>query len=288
MSIADLPYEHAIGDGGPRSMTQMVVIHATDNTASDEAEASYATHRTDHTSAHFYDDDDSVIRALPLDHIAYGCFSIGNGRSVQFELTGLSNHISDATMRRVAPIVAEVCEIYGLPIRHVGPVELRAGDKGICGHGDVTAAWGQGDHTDPGSSFPWDTFIGYVQAAAGVATATNPSATVHEEDEEMHVELSMSGQKRVGATSLSTSGGESFVTAQVFWGDAEAQLYILPKGGSWQKAAWTNSETPAGTDIRDGKVHRWLGTTELDAWSVELLSTSRDETFVAVDTQRKA
>lgn len=163
----DLPYVQAKNYGPPRSLTQMVVIHATANTASAEAEAAYAARRTDGVSAHFYVDGDSAIQALDTAVIAYGCFPTGNSRSVQFELCGLNNQITDATMRQAAPIVARACREFGLPIRKVSPAQLRDGVKGICGHLDVTLAWGEGDHTDPGSAFPWDRFIGYVQAAAG-------------------------------------------------------------------------------------------------------------------------
>ena len=167
---SDLPYDEAGGHGGRRSQTQMVVIHATFNTASDENEAHYAEHRSDQVSAHFYNDADSVIQALDTDLVAYGCYPIGNGRSVQFELTGLDwdhaggapGDVSYATMREVAPVVARVCRQYGIPMRKVGPAELRAGARGICGHGDVTVAWGQGDHMDPGSAFPWSTFLSYL------------------------------------------------------------------------------------------------------------------------------
>lgn len=167
VAIADLPYLHAAGDGGPRSRTVVVVIHATDNTASAAAEAEYATTRPDQTSAHFYVDDTSAYRALPLDNIAYGCLWHGNQISVQLELCGRSNQLTDATMRRAAPIVAEICARYGLPVRKVGPADVAAGVRGICGHADITAAFPQdhGDHTDPGSAFPWSTFIGYVQDA---------------------------------------------------------------------------------------------------------------------------
>jgi N-acetyl-anhydromuramyl-L-alanine amidase AmpD len=159
----ELPHDQAGGHGGARAQTQMVVIHCTDNTASAEAEAHYAEHRADGISAHFYGDDDSIVQALDTAVVAYGCFATGNARSVQFELTGLSNQVSDAAMRQAAKTVRRACVEFGIPVRHVGPDELRAGQKGICGHGDVTRAWGEGDHTDPGDSFPWATFIGYVQ-----------------------------------------------------------------------------------------------------------------------------
>jgi hypothetical protein len=175
----DLPHDQAGGDGGVRSITQMVVIHATDNTASAAAEANYAGIRPDHISAHFYSDETTVIQALDTDHIAYGCFPTGNSRSVQVEISGLSNQLTDASLRRVAPVVARVCQEYGLPIRKVSSADLVGGAKGICGHLDVTYAWGEGDHTDPGTGFPWQTFIGYVQAAL------NPPAPTAEGDCDM-------------------------------------------------------------------------------------------------------
>lgn len=165
MALVDLPYLHAAGDGGPRARTQVVVIHATDNTASASAEANYATRRPDKTSAHFYVDDTSAYRALPLDNIAYGCLWHGNQVSVQLELCGRSGQLSEATWRRAAGIVAEVCAHYGIPVRKLTAAEVRAGARGVCGHADVTAAWPEdgGDHTDPGA-FPWAQFI---TAAAG-------------------------------------------------------------------------------------------------------------------------
>lgn len=171
MAIANLPYVHAAGDGGPRKATQMIVIHDTGNTASAEGEAQYATRRPDRTSAHVYVDGDSAVRALPLGNIAYGCHPTGNSRSVQFELV---QSWTDATMRVAAPLVAEVCKMYGLPIRKISAQELRDGVKGICGHADVTLAWREGDHMDPGARFDWGKFIGLVAAAAG-ATVPGPA-----------------------------------------------------------------------------------------------------------------
>lgn len=165
MSIySDLPFAHALGDGGLRPASQVVVIHATDNTASAAAEASYARTRPDKTSAHFYVDDGQVIQALDTTHEAYGCLYHGNRISVQFELCGRSNALSDATLRRAAPVVARVCREFGIPVRHLSADQVRAGVMGICGHDAITLAFPEdhGDHTDPGALFPWDRFISYV------------------------------------------------------------------------------------------------------------------------------
>lgn len=167
MQSADYPdvqYIGALGDGGPRSQTQVIVIHATDNTANALGEATYATHREDETSAHYYVDETTVIQAVPIGHIAYGCLYHGNQISIQYELCGRSNAISDATMRRAAHQVARDCARYGIPVRKITAAQVRAGAKGICGHADITAAFPEdnGDHTDPGTAFNWGTFISYV------------------------------------------------------------------------------------------------------------------------------
>jgi peptidoglycan hydrolase-like protein with peptidoglycan-binding domain len=167
-SIDALPYEHARGDGGPRTRTQVVVIHATGNTASDTQEAHYASWRLDKTSAHVFTDEDSAMRALPLANIAYGCLWHGNQISVQFELKGDPTP-DDATMRQAAPLVAEVCRRYSIPMVKLSPSQVAEGSRGICGHGDITLAFpdDHGTHYDPGPNFPWATFLGYVITAAG-------------------------------------------------------------------------------------------------------------------------
>lgn len=169
---SDLLFVHALGDGGLRPATTCVVVHATDNTASASAEASYARTRPDKTSAHFYVDDGQTIQALDTSHEAYGCLYHGNRISVQFELCGHSNQLSDATLRRAAPVVARVCREFGIPVRHLSADQVRAGVTGICGHDAITLAFPEdrGDHTDPGALFPWDRFISYVSGGAPAST----------------------------------------------------------------------------------------------------------------------
>lgn len=173
------PWVHAAGDGGKRAVTQMIVIHATDNTASAKNEAGYASHRADRISAHFYIDDTTIYQSLLTDHVAYGCYPQGNSRSIQLELCGRSNRLSGAVQRRAAKLVARLCIDNKIPVYHVGPVGLRAGVKGICGHGDVTKAWGQGDHTDPGANFNWAGFIVLVKAEYNRLKGIQTTAAVY-------------------------------------------------------------------------------------------------------------
>ena len=161
----DLPYVQAAGDGGHRSLTQLIVIHATDNTASAEGEAAYAAHRPDETSCHVFVDADSAVQVNLLDHIAFGCFPEGNSRSIQFELCGISNQLSSTVIARAAELVAQVAKSWGIPPVRPSVEQMRAGVPGIVGHVDVTNAWHQGDHTDPGSAFPWSSFLAQVSLA---------------------------------------------------------------------------------------------------------------------------
>lgn len=251
---ADLTHDQAGGDGGVRAITQMVVIHATDNTASAVAEAHYAEIRTDGTSAHFYSDETIVIQALDTDHIAFGCYPIGNSRSVQFEICGLSNQLTDASLREVTPIVARVCLEYGLPIRKVSSSDLVAGVKGICGHADVTYAWNQGDHTDPGAAFPWSTFIGYVQAAA-----VNPLAV----------------------TSVDPEGDCDMVSGEVHPGTARTMIGLddVNSGLAMNGPAWLSFFTdPALLSEKSvDQVRLRVAVTDGKGWNVPVVTLSKTE-----------
>jgi len=68
---------------------------------------------------------------------------------------------------RAADRVRELCERHGLPKTRLTTAELKNGGKGICGHVDVSHAFGETTHSDPGPNFPWDEFMALVN---GVST----------------------------------------------------------------------------------------------------------------------
>lgn len=75
-------------------------------------------------------------------------------------------------VQRAADRTAELCHRFGIPMVRIGPGELRTGAHGICGHVDVSQAWHETDHSDPGPSFPWQEFMSTV---TGSTAAPNPS-----------------------------------------------------------------------------------------------------------------
>ena len=56
----------------------------------------------------------------------------------------------------------DLCQRYGLPMRKLTVAQVKAGAEGVCGHVDVSNAFHQTDHSDPGQHFPWDEFMHLV------------------------------------------------------------------------------------------------------------------------------
>lgn len=67
--------------------------------------------------------------------------------------------------RRSLVLARDICKRNGIPIRKLSTSEVKAGRSGICGHNNVSDAFHQSDHDDPGPYFPWDKFIAAVNGA---------------------------------------------------------------------------------------------------------------------------
>jgi len=63
---------------------------------------------------------------------------------------------SYAGIRAVARFIVEKSKVDGFPLEFVDAAGLKAGRGGYTSHAQVSNAWHQTDHTDPGSNFPWD------------------------------------------------------------------------------------------------------------------------------------
>lgn len=68
-------------------------------------------------------------------------------------------------LRRTARLTAQLCLAYDVPVAFLGPRQLRAGKRGVTTHNNVSRAWGQSDHWDPGF-WPRRKFMRMVQAEA--------------------------------------------------------------------------------------------------------------------------
>ena len=119
-------------------------------------------------SAHKVVDPGGVVVCAADDVITW--HAPPNQRSLGIELcdpmTGGTERWQDgnhqAMLRLAAVEVRNWCIQYNIPITKIGPPQLLAGQRGNCGHADVSQAWHQTDHWDPGPDFPWAQFIGMV------------------------------------------------------------------------------------------------------------------------------
>lgn len=68
-----------------------------------------------------------------------------------------------ALFKNAVQLVAGLCLAYGVPARYVGPIGLRLGRRGITTHADVSKAFKQSDHWDPGA-WPRKAFMRAVRA----------------------------------------------------------------------------------------------------------------------------
>ena len=164
-----------------------IVIHATvgqEPAVKGAARATVAmSKRTERPSSYHYIADSAEVLQYVYDSVvAYG--APPNEHSLHFELCcslagegkghwERADH--QAMLKRAAVTVAGLCLAYDVPIVKLGPGDLKAGKRGICGHIDVSNAWGQTTHWDPGPHFPWGQFLALVRAEADKVRRGQPS-----------------------------------------------------------------------------------------------------------------
>lgn len=164
------PYVQARNHGGAQDHVNRIVIHATVSPTRDFASkiANYFHTTNRQASAHYVVDQGHIVQCLTERTV--GWHAPPNTGSIGIELcdpqTGPGTRWSDADhdrmLRLAAKLVREIAGRWKVPLMKVSAAGLRNGHLGICGHADVSAAWHLTDHTDPGTAFPWTTFMGYV------------------------------------------------------------------------------------------------------------------------------
>ncbi|MFC7979517.1 N-acetylmuramoyl-L-alanine amidase [Streptomyces cinereoruber] len=122
-------------------------------------------------SAHVCVDNDSAVRCVADGDRAWHAPG-ANSDGLGIELAGYArqsraewlDQYSKGVLEQAARVVAGWCEKHKIPAVKLSAAELKAGKRGIVGHRDVSAAYRQTDHTDPGPNFPWDYFLARVNA----------------------------------------------------------------------------------------------------------------------------
>lgn len=95
-----------------------------------------------------------------------------NPHSIGDEICGEASYTRDQwlsdevwpAVRASALRCREVCDRLGIPKVKLTAADLRAGRHGICGHVDVSDAFHESVHWDPGPGFPWDRYMAVVNS----------------------------------------------------------------------------------------------------------------------------
>lgn len=127
----------------------------------------FATTKRD-ASTQYVVDPGEVVQCVKDTVVAYG--APPNKGAIHIEqcdpqagkVTRWQDDNHQAMLHRAAALTAVLCHKYSIPIRKIDATDLKRGKKGICGHSDVSAAWHQTTHTDPGVGYPWEQFIKLV------------------------------------------------------------------------------------------------------------------------------
>jgi hypothetical protein len=139
---------------------------------------------SDHkASAHYCVDNNSIVQCVQERDIAY--HAPPNTHSIGIEHAGFASQTRDAwtdgystdMLTLSAELAAELAAKYDLPLLWLTPTDLRAGKRGFTSHANVSKAWGQTSHTDPGLNFPTSLYMGLVKQFA-----TNQEDIVTPED----------------------------------------------------------------------------------------------------------
>lgn len=126
-------------------------------------------------SAHYVVDPGEVVQVVHDDTVAW--HAPPNPHSIGNELCFMPTRVpvgfwllprARRMLRRAAVLTAQQCLAFDVPAVRLSAADLRAGKRGICGHVNVSRAFGQSTHWDPGV-FPWRTFMRMVRAEIAMA-----------------------------------------------------------------------------------------------------------------------
>lgn len=157
---------------GSNKPIERIVIHCTVSpcvAGGARDTASYFRNTTAKGSAHYAVDPHEVVQAA---YDSVNCWHAPpSGGSLGVELcdpmagTGARWHDDDhlAMLEHAAELVAGLCLAYDVPVRKLDAGDLKLGKRGICGHDDVSDAFKESTHWDPGPAFPWPYFMQRVR-----------------------------------------------------------------------------------------------------------------------------
>ena len=105
-------------------------------------------------------------RLVPDSRQAWGAMATGNRIGLHISIEGYARWSRAEWLSKgrdglegMAHDIAAWAKQYGIPLTRISGADLRAGKRGVATHADVSTAWRETNHTDPGAGFPIDLVI---------------------------------------------------------------------------------------------------------------------------------
>ncbi|MDH6283236.1 N-acetylmuramoyl-L-alanine amidase [Prescottella agglutinans] len=178
--MAQFACDHTLlteADSGVRSATQFLAVHTSEGALTVPSLLQFCANKANGASYNTMVDRQGVTGRSNDDQFApWAAGYTGNDRGWHVCALGFARQSRNewlsytGQINKLAEMLAFYCRIYGIPPVKISAADLRAGRKGICGHAEISEAWHEVDHTDPGPNFPWDVLV------AKTAALLNPTA----------------------------------------------------------------------------------------------------------------
>ncbi|MGV0868457.1 peptidoglycan recognition protein family protein [Corynebacterium kalidii] len=176
-------------DSGPRdpARCQLAVVHTYECPRGDDLENRAAYQEQAGSSYTVLVGIARTLRANDDNYIPWAAAYTGNLRGLHASFLAYAadprslwlHHMRQ--LEKGADVVADWCRRYGIPPVKLTADQVRAGQRGICGHAEISGAWRETDHTDPGPNFPWDVFINLVKQRLNPTTPKEDDMTPAQE-----------------------------------------------------------------------------------------------------------
>lgn len=214
-------------DSGPRKLSdiRLGIFHTTENSDSTSPDA-VAKWQQDPANGSSYNvifgTDGRVVRVNDDNYKPWAAGPTANAVGVHGSAIGRAARTREQwiafpeQIEAMARWAANVHTEYGVPLRWLTAEQVRAGSWGFCGHAEISAAWKEVDHWDPGNGFPHDLILHLAKEFAAAGKGLNMSSDVKSvdkrpvEDQTLDQLLGFPHERQPGWEQL---GGRSLVDA---------------------------------------------------------------------------
>jgi len=156
--------------GGARKADRIkwIVVHSSESTSGAANVASWFQSPDSGGSTQVVVGEDGCFRCVDDLRIAAGAPPL-NEEGLHIEFVGLAKWTRrewlarQRTLALGTGVLARWSREFGVPLAHVGVKGLLSGVPGVVTHEDVSIAFKQSDHVDPGKNFPLEELLGVAR-----------------------------------------------------------------------------------------------------------------------------